>query len=174
MPTHRLCTICHESPQLASAVRCEGCQTLFNVLRNPTGGLRDRRTAPLAEELREAVRTNVRMKKRAKVDRGLAVGYVYCINEEHPGGAMQYVKVGFSTNPAARVSELQTGNPRQLRLHALKVGTIVDEIKLHRKYNEHNERQEWFRPTKELLLEFDLDPRGVPWGSALERTDAAS
>lgn len=152
---------------MVTTCRCEGCQALFNALRNPTGGRKDRRTAPLADELREAVRTNVRMKKRAKVDHGLAVGYVYCILETSPGGAMRYAKIGFSTNPSARVAELQTGNPRELTLHAMKVGTIVDEIKLHRKYSAHNVRLEWFHPTSELLLEFDLDGRtGLPWKEA--------
>lgn len=92
-------------------------------------------------------------------------GYVYCINEEHPGGAMRFVKIGYSTNPQARVAELQTGNPRPLRLQALKLGTVEDEAALHKKYIHLNVLQEWFRPTKELLLEFDLDPNGKEWGS---------
>jgi hypothetical protein len=92
-------------------------------------------------------------------------GYVYCINEEHPGGGMRYVKIGFSTNPQARVAELQTGNPRPLRLHCMKEGTKVDEARIQQKYIDQNVLQEWFRPSKELLLEFDLDANGKRFGS---------
>lgn len=93
-------------------------------------------------------------------------GYVYCILEDAPGGAMCYVKIGYSTNPWARVAELQTGNPRKLELHALKSGTLEDEADIHRRYIQQNVLLEWFRPTKELLLEFDLDPNGKEWGTA--------
>ena len=92
-------------------------------------------------------------------------GYVYCILETKPGGGMEYVKVGFSTNPWARVAELQTGNPRPLALHCLKKGTLEDEAALHAKYIQHNVLQEWFRPTKELLLEFDIDSDGKAFNS---------
>lgn len=101
----------------------------------------------------------------AKGQRQGKQGYVYCILETAPGGAMQYVKVGFSTNPAARVAELQTGNPRPLKLHAMKEGTLEDERALQQKYIKENVLQEWFRPTKELLLEFDLDATGKAFGT---------
>ncbi len=93
-------------------------------------------------------------------------GYVYCILEDAPGGAMRYVKIGYSTNPWARVAELQTGNPRKLNLHALKEGTLEDEAAIHRRHIHKNVLQEWFRPDKALLLEFDLDSNGKAWGSA--------
>lgn len=97
-------------------------------------------------------------------------GYVYCIWEYKDGGGMEYVKVGFSTNPQARVAELQTGNPRPLKLISMKEGTLEDEAALHAKYIKENVLQEWFRPTKELLLEFDLDSEGKPFDQRVAST----
>lgn len=84
-------------------------------------------------------------------------GYIYLIVEVLPGGGLHYGKVGFSTNPPARVAELQTGNPRPLRLHLSKPGTEADEAALHQKYIGDNVLQEWFRITKNLLLEWDAE-----------------
>lgn len=92
-------------------------------------------------------------------------GYVYLIIEVRPGGALDYGKIGYSVNPKKRVAELQTGNPRPLCLHALKRGTEDDERALHAKYISQNVLQEWFRLTKPLLLEFDLNSDGDPWGA---------
>lgn len=77
-------------------------------------------------------------------------GYVYCISD---GSA---VKVGYSVKPEARVSELQTGNPRELTLLASFEGTEQHEAMLHAKYIAHNILLEWFRPDPELLSEFAL------------------
>lgn len=85
-------------------------------------------------------------------------GFVYCIGETRGS----YVKIGYSTNPQARVAELQTGNPRQLWLMGVKPGTAEDEAALHQKYIKQNVLQEWFRPTKELLSEFDLQEEATP------------
>jgi hypothetical protein len=101
--------------------------------------------------------------KDAKGERAGNQGFVYCIWESKPGGGMEYVKIGFSTNPQARIAELQCGNPRKLVLVSMKKGTREDERALHQKYIKQNVLQEWFRPTKELLLEFDLDANGVPY-----------
>lgn len=82
-------------------------------------------------------------------------GYVYLIIEEHPGGALKYAKVGYSTNPRARVAELQTGNPRPLSLHYMKEGTREDEAAIHQRHIRSNVLQEWFAITPELLFEWD-------------------
>lgn len=91
-------------------------------------------------------------------------GYVYFIIEDVPGGGFSSGKIGFSTNPQARVGELQEGNPRRLKLLCAKKGTMEDEAALHRKYHDRNILQEWFSVTKEMLLEFDLDENLVPFG----------
>lgn len=81
-------------------------------------------------------------------------GYVYLIGEAHDDALA--VKIGYSTNPEARVGELQAGNPRTLALLAKKPGTEADERALHARYIEHNVLLEWFRPTHELLSEFGI------------------
>lgn len=93
----------------------------------------------------------------AKGQREGRQGYVYLIIEVNDGGGLTFGKVGYSTNPRARVAELQTGNPRKLRLHLAKPGTLLDEAELHAKYAHLNVLQEWFRLTKELLLEWDAE-----------------
>lgn len=80
--------------------------------------------------------------------------YVYLVIEDLPGGGINYGKIGFSTNPQARVAELQTGNPRPLKLLYYMEGTEADERALHAKYAHLNVLQEWFRITKEIILEF--------------------
>lgn len=91
----------------------------------------------------------------ARAQRRGVQGYVYLIIEVLPGGGLHYGKIGYSTNPPKRVAELQTGNPRPLRLHLSKPGTEADEAALHQKYLGNNVLQEWFYVTKELLLEWD-------------------
>jgi hypothetical protein len=100
----------------------------------------------------------------AKGQREGKQGYVYCIIERVPGGGFSQCKIGFSTNPKARVAELQAGNPRPLMLLCAKKGTLEDEAALHAKYIQQNILQEWFSATKEMLLEFDLDGDLEPYG----------
>lgn len=93
----------------------------------------------------------------ARAQRAGVQGYVYLIVEDIPGGALEYGKIGYSTNPPKRAAELQTGNPRPLRLLLSKPGTEADEAALHQKYIRQNVLQEWFLITKELLLEWDAE-----------------
>lgn len=81
-------------------------------------------------------------------------GYVYLIGVTNDDWA---VKVGYSTNPQARVSEHQTSNGRILELLAYKPGTPADERDLHAKYVKDNTVCEWFHPSSELFTEFGLD-----------------
>lgn len=88
---------------------------------------------------------------------GKVDGYVYLIIEENVGGGLTYGKIGYSTNPRKRVAELQTGNPRPLKLYAAKLGTLDDEAALHRRHIDKNILQEWFHLDAELLLEWSTD-----------------
>lgn len=99
------------------------------------------------------------MREAAAASRG-DQGYIYCIGEVPPSktylgnlGTLG-VKVGFSVEPEARVGELQTGNPRPLKLIGKIKGTLDDERALHAKYIDLNLIGEWFRPTDALLSEF--------------------
>ncbi len=91
-------------------------------------------------------------------------GYVYLITEHFDGGALRYVKIGYSVNPRKRVAELQTGNPRKLILLYAMPGTEEDERRLHTKYIKANVMQEWFRVTPELICEFPVDTKISPAG----------
>lgn len=84
----------------------------------------------------------------AKAQRDGRQGYVYLITDETA------YKIGYSVNPQKRVAELQTGNPRVLKLVASMPGTEADEKALHAKYIKHNLLQEWFAPSMEIWDEF--------------------
>lgn len=81
--------------------------------------------------------------------------HIYLIAET---GCSDAVKVGHSSD--TRIADLQTGNPRELRLLAKLPGSRDDEQALHARFIHLHEdwmRGEWFRPTPELLSVFDLD-----------------
>jgi hypothetical protein len=80
-------------------------------------------------------------------------GYVYCIGERESAYG---VKIGYSTNPEARVVELQTGNPRTLVLLAKIRGDEELERRFHTQYRALNICGEWFRPAALLLSAFRL------------------
>lgn len=77
-------------------------------------------------------------------------GFVYLIVEK--GG--RYGKIGYSVNPQKRIAEVQTGNPRPLRLFGTIPGTEDTERALHAKYIKDNALQEWFKLSDELKREF--------------------
>lgn len=111
--------------------------------------------APLPRD--EEVQHALGVLRDARAQRQGKQGYVYLIWEGKANGGLRYGKVGYSTNPEARVAELQTGNPRTLVLLYKKPGTPEDEAALHQKYMQNNVLQEWFYITKELILEFDAE-----------------
>lgn len=86
-------------------------------------------------------------------------GFVYLIGELEKGQPTPYVKIGYSTKPDARPAELQTGNPRPLRVLASMPGTEGPngtEGKLQQKYIQHNELGEWFEGCEDIFAEFGL------------------
>lgn len=101
--------------------------------------------------------TSVRTDKQFLARRpylGSMQGYVYLVAE---AGNTSEVKVGWSRRSGfARLSELQTGNPRVLMGLAEKPGSLKDEYKLHVRYEPDNVLHEWFEVSDELLAEFDL------------------
>lgn len=69
-------------------------------------------------------------------------GIVYCLYED---GIRERVKVGFTAaDVAKRVSDLQTGNPRRLRVLATAKGTIRDERRLHVQLGPWKVLNEWY------------------------------
>lgn len=89
--------------------------------------------------------------KDARAQRQGKQGYIYCIGVKDDDYA---VKIGYSTNPVARVKELQTGNPRELVLVATMKGTEADEKALHQRHIKLNLLGEWFRKAPSLINEF--------------------
>jgi hypothetical protein len=83
-------------------------------------------------------------------------GYVYCITDG------EFVKIGYSVNPQARVAELQTGNARPLRLVWYFAGTLQDEADMHQRHIENNVLAEWFRPSVNIALDFHSRCTSVP------------
>lgn len=75
-------------------------------------------------------------------------GYIYLVRQSDKS---PYYKIGFSTNPAARVSQLEASSPtRFVLIHLIKVSTGVKlERELHRKFASKRARNEWFKLSKE-------------------------
>lgn len=60
------------------------------------------------------------------------------------------IKIGYSGNVEARLSQLQTGSAETLELAAVVEGPPELERALHRAYAEERFRGEWFRPSMRL------------------------
>ena len=94
-----------------------------------------------------------------------AMPFVYFIAEPDPG----YVKIGTAVDPVKRLRELQTGNPRRLRIERVIYGNAEHERVLHAYFRgwmaegkrqattfkpTHAKDTEWFAPeARERLLE---------------------
>lgn len=78
--------------------------------------------------------------------------YVYFISDG------EYIKIGKADNPVARLSELQVGNPRELKIlylvpaHTQRDATKI-EGKLHLTYRDYRIGGEWFDINGKLLHE---------------------
>ena len=63
----------------------------------------------------------------------------------------EYVKIGYTEDsPNQRLSALQIGNPKQLRLAYLLPGNKTKELKLHAKFAPYSVRGEWFYLSHEI------------------------
>ena len=65
------------------------------------------------------------------------------------------VKIGYSKNPASRLSALQTASPYPLKILALKSGGTEVEADLHKRFSESRLEGEWFRLTTRLEAEIE-------------------
>lgn len=73
--------------------------------------------------------------------------FVYFIQRGEGGP----IKIGAASNPAARLSTLQTGSPEPLRLLAATPGSLDDEAALHERFASARLSGEWFEPTADLI-----------------------
>jgi hypothetical protein len=67
-----------------------------------------------------------------------------------------YCKIGYSSTPEKRLSELQVGSPHPLTMVGVAPGTRDDEVQLHMKYADFWIRGEWFLLTAEDVREIVL------------------
>lgn len=72
-------------------------------------------------------------------------GYVYFL----VSGA--YVKIGFTTKPAGRLSTLSTGLGTGVQAFVLVPGSRAMEARLHREFADDRVRAEWFKVTTKLM-----------------------
>lgn len=173
----------------AYAHRCTSCNTLRNSMRVMVDGrlrapkLADVRAAAQGgaaadqatlnyvghvtrsnpRDLSDAEIVARKILREARAEREGQEGFVYMIGEAGAGWSEfpRYVKIGHSVDPEARVGELQTGNPRKLKLLAKVPGDRGLERQLHNKYIANNVIGEWFFNSFQLLSEFDLHPERV-------------
>jgi T5orf172 domain len=85
------------------------------------------------------------------------ISYVYIIGESRDGP----VKIGVSTNPKGRLSELQTGTPVKLKVLAKFRGDEEQEAFAHRLLGAHRINGEWFARTPAVNAFIDNVRRGV-------------
>lgn len=57
------------------------------------------------------------------------------------------VKIGYSARVDKRLSQLQVANSKKLRLLFQMEGDKQTESELHRQYQSHHIRGDWFKPT---------------------------
>ena len=62
----------------------------------------------------------------------------------------QYVKIGVSARPWARLAEFQTANPEPLEMLAIGPGDFGFESELHRLFGEHRGAGEWFHDNERI------------------------
>lgn len=102
------------------------------------------------------------LEQKREIDRQYAAAnprenFVYCYGET---GCLDYVKVGESDDPAARVAEGQTSNPRTL----VPLGHFranqqrgADKV-IHRRLAQHHHRGEWMKAHPDVLALFGRTP----------------
>jgi len=75
------------------------------------------------------------------------VSYIYFVREESRGN----IKIGITSEPTLRLSQLQSGNPDVLNIEGIANGGPLSEYALHVKFSEHQIHGEWFHPAHEVL-----------------------
>ncbi|GEO18084.1 GIY-YIG nuclease family protein [Microvirga aerophila] len=78
-------------------------------------------------------------------------------------GTDGHVKIGFATNAAKRLDQLQTGHSEVLSIIRLLEGTKEDEVRLHQRFGELRLTGEWFKFSDAMLTEdFGLTELEIP------------
>lgn len=98
------------------------------------------------------------------------VTLLYFMDEESLSatGNTRLVKIGQSDNPWRRKEQLQTGNPRSLRIITAALGSSKLETQIQNQFSEQHVRGEWFRINDDLELRMAMmhkygSPGRVGW-----------
>lgn len=83
---------------------------------------------------------------------------VYFITCRHTGT----VKIGSSVEPRARLKELQTAHPFELKVEAVLPGGCAEERDMHRRFADERLKGEWFKLTDMLELIIRNNPPPPP------------
>lgn len=87
-------------------------------------------------------------------------GFVYFVQMGRAGP----IKIGYSTNPAARIASMQTSNARELVLIGSIPGDTAVERAIHRELSAYRLRGEWWRPEPAVMRYVrKLLRHGSPW-----------
>lgn len=77
--------------------------------------------------------------------------FVYLLADEDN----EFMKIGTTTKLFSRIKDIQTGNPRELRIIGLMKGGKKEEEELHERFNRYRKRGEWFYYNDEILNTFN-------------------
>lgn len=96
-------------------------------------------------------------RERHLVDAPTGETFVYFVQSGDDGA----IKIGWSSDPDNRISDLQTGNPVVLRLLCCLIGGASIERALHERFANHRLQGEWFAPHEDILLFIERSSRGI-------------
>lgn len=71
-------------------------------------------------------------------------GYIYVIDCDG------FIKIGYSTDPRGRLSNLRVSSPLEITVLRVIEGTVADERELHNRFAAQRVRGEWFKREGEL------------------------
>ena len=77
-------------------------------------------------------------------------GYIYLVQNTHT----KSLKIGFSKKPKNRVSQLNTSSEFPIKLLYKIKGNTKEERAIHRKFNEHHKKLEWFEYSESIVQYF--------------------
>lgn len=63
----------------------------------------------------------------------------------------EYIKIGYAYNVHLRLSTMQSGNARKLKIIGMHKGHTKDEKRLHRHFNHLHYNGEWFKHDLEII-----------------------
>lgn len=79
---------------------------------------------------------------------------IYCIGNQAQG----ICKIGFTTNVAQRVANLQIGSPYKLEILGTLEGDMIVERALHTRFQNYHMNGEWFSLAPEICKHFGYTP----------------